>query len=616
MNIRLEDLRVQDDVNLDGMEVKDDVELNIGEVGISPERVPEKGDDGLSAYEIALKNGFVGTEEEWLESLKGEQGIPGEQGVPGENGEDGNGIVSIEKTGTSGYVDTYTILFANGTSTTFTVKNGANGTNGENGKTPIFKSENNKLYVSYNDGGQWTYLQDIQEGTNGTDGKDGEDGKTPTFKVVNNILYVSYDNGLSWVGLGNIGGKDGKDGVDGKDGQDGSKGENGVGISKMEKTSTKGNIDTYTITLTNKQTYSFTVTNGNDGKDAVSPQIRINAMTNEWEVSTNNGVTWTSLGVKATGENGKDGNDGKDGNPGKDGVDGKDGANGKDGNDGKDGKSAYEIWLELGNVGTEEDFIEYLKANIDESSFAKVSQSNDFSLVQTFSGDMPTANTANVNTVVIGKSFYVMGAKNASGGWLAYSLCYAGKLDIVGNTNNRILLNTTGATPTISAKDATNGSRTFSFPTQKGTLATEESVDTKLANLPTGGGTQLYKHLIYVSKDNIKAIGEAGYFEIISSRAEPFTKLVDALVALGVNGSYLDGRVPYMLSDTNIAGTITLVTSGPVISDGSGGYYGNPTMKWEGVYVNGGTVTAISVENGFASTDCIDASVTDTVTVL
>lgn len=32
------------------------------------------GKDGLSAYEIALKNGFVGTESEWLESLKGENG--------------------------------------------------------------------------------------------------------------------------------------------------------------------------------------------------------------------------------------------------------------------------------------------------------------------------------------------------------------------------------------------------------------------------------------------------------------------------------------------------------------------------------------------------------------
>ena len=32
------------------------------------------GKDGLSAYEIALKNGFVGTESEWLDSLKGENG--------------------------------------------------------------------------------------------------------------------------------------------------------------------------------------------------------------------------------------------------------------------------------------------------------------------------------------------------------------------------------------------------------------------------------------------------------------------------------------------------------------------------------------------------------------
>lgn len=35
-----------------------------------------RGDKGESAYEIALKNGFTGTEEEWLASLKGEKGEP------------------------------------------------------------------------------------------------------------------------------------------------------------------------------------------------------------------------------------------------------------------------------------------------------------------------------------------------------------------------------------------------------------------------------------------------------------------------------------------------------------------------------------------------------------
>ena len=33
-----------------------------------------KGDPGKSAYEVAVEQGFVGTEEEWLESLKGPQG--------------------------------------------------------------------------------------------------------------------------------------------------------------------------------------------------------------------------------------------------------------------------------------------------------------------------------------------------------------------------------------------------------------------------------------------------------------------------------------------------------------------------------------------------------------
>ena len=40
------------------------------------------------------------------------------------NGADGNGIVSIEKTSTTGLVDTYTITFTDGTTTTFDVTNG------------------------------------------------------------------------------------------------------------------------------------------------------------------------------------------------------------------------------------------------------------------------------------------------------------------------------------------------------------------------------------------------------------------------------------------------------------------------------------------------------------
>ena len=34
------------------------------------QKISEKGNDGKSAYEIAVEHGFVGTETEWLESLK------------------------------------------------------------------------------------------------------------------------------------------------------------------------------------------------------------------------------------------------------------------------------------------------------------------------------------------------------------------------------------------------------------------------------------------------------------------------------------------------------------------------------------------------------------------
>lgn len=47
------------------------------------------GKDGLSAYEIAKENGFVGTVSDWLESLKGADGLPGKDGINGTDGKDG-----------------------------------------------------------------------------------------------------------------------------------------------------------------------------------------------------------------------------------------------------------------------------------------------------------------------------------------------------------------------------------------------------------------------------------------------------------------------------------------------------------------------------------------------
>ena len=62
----------------------------------------QDGEDGLSAYEIYRKYhpDYTGTEAEWLESLKGEDGAdgkPGEKGDPGQDGEDGLSAYEIYK---------------------------------------------------------------------------------------------------------------------------------------------------------------------------------------------------------------------------------------------------------------------------------------------------------------------------------------------------------------------------------------------------------------------------------------------------------------------------------------------------------------------------------------
>lgn len=56
---------------------------------LSETEMGKPGQSGKSAYEIAVDNGFEGTEPEWLESLKGEPGAKGEQGEPGEKGDPG-----------------------------------------------------------------------------------------------------------------------------------------------------------------------------------------------------------------------------------------------------------------------------------------------------------------------------------------------------------------------------------------------------------------------------------------------------------------------------------------------------------------------------------------------
>jgi len=52
--------------------------------------IPDQpGPSGASAYEVAIANGFVGTEVEWLASLVGSDGAPGADGADGVDGAPG-----------------------------------------------------------------------------------------------------------------------------------------------------------------------------------------------------------------------------------------------------------------------------------------------------------------------------------------------------------------------------------------------------------------------------------------------------------------------------------------------------------------------------------------------
>lgn len=101
-------------------------------------------------------------------------------------GRDGVGISKIEKTATQGLVDTYTISYTNGTTTTFTVTNGQNGADG----TP---------------------------GTNGQDGSPGEDGFSPTIteNVDNNDTLYKLDitTKEGKIITPNLRGENGNDGI-------------------------------------------------------------------------------------------------------------------------------------------------------------------------------------------------------------------------------------------------------------------------------------------------------------------------------------------------------------------------------------------------------------------
>lgn len=163
-------------------------------------------------------------------------------------GKDGNGIVSIKKTGSEGLKDIYTILYTNGTTTTYEVTNGADGTNGRdgvdgkdgkdgtngtdgtNGKSAYEIAKDNGFVGSEDD---WLDSLKGEKGDNGSNGANGLNGKEIVLRVTSTTIQWKYDTDTEWIdliALSSLKGKDGKDGINGTNGKDGTDGANGKEI--------------------------------------------------------------------------------------------------------------------------------------------------------------------------------------------------------------------------------------------------------------------------------------------------------------------------------------------------------------------------------------------------
>lgn len=194
-----------------------------------------------------------------------------------------------------------------------------------------------------------------QQGTAGASGADSKDGITPLLRIDSSTNYweVSYDKGLTYSSLNvSATGPQGIQGLSGSQGPQGLSGANGISPTVSHTTTAGGTLVTFTYGE-NNTTDSFIVLSGLQGPqgpqgiqgpqgpsgisgtNGITPQFRINNSTNFWEVSYNNGSTYSSLNVSATGPQGIQG------------------PSGTNGTNGINGDSAYQIAVRNGFSGTE-----------------------------------------------------------------------------------------------------------------------------------------------------------------------------------------------------------------------------------------------------------------------
>lgn len=128
------------------------------------------GPAGKSAYQVAVDNGFVGTEAAWLASLVGPQGATGAQGQQGIQGEPG-------PQGPAGEEGPQGIQGVPGA-------DGADGVDGDDGAPGLSAYQVALANGFVGTESAWLASLVGADGTDGTDGQDGADGESVTVTLV------------------------------------------------------------------------------------------------------------------------------------------------------------------------------------------------------------------------------------------------------------------------------------------------------------------------------------------------------------------------------------------------------------------------------------------------
>lgn len=280
----------------------------------------DQGEKGLSIYEIWLAEGNVGTEEEFIESLRGPKGEEGEEGLKG----DSVYQTWLEEGNTGSFEDFLATLKG---------EKGDTGSQGNSAYEVWIEDGNEGTETEFLEAlrgptgarGMSAYTIWLELGNTGSeeefiDSLKGEKGDTPIINDDGNWEVSGIDTGVPATG------EDGDSQYIHIRYADNSSGD-GISANPENKKYLGIKISTTPIAPIGKEDYTWSKIEGPQGTKGESIDYIWNG---------------TELGIKTDSEANFTYSDLK-------------------GDTGEDGLSAYEIWIEEGNTGTEQDYLDSLK---------------------------------------------------------------------------------------------------------------------------------------------------------------------------------------------------------------------------------------------------------------